>query len=80
MPPGQKAHSSADTCLVTHIDHFQWIDMIYVSPSLKELLLRSSLVAQWYRVHLLMQERGVRSLIWEDPTGHRVTKPVHHNY
>ena len=63
MPPRQKAHSSADTRLVTHIDHFQWIDMIYVSPSLKELLLRSSLVAQWYRIHLLMQETQVRSLI-----------------
>ena len=27
MPPGQKAHSSTDTRLVTHIDHFQWIDL-----------------------------------------------------
>ena len=26
----------------THIDHFQWIDIIYISPSFKELLLTSS--------------------------------------
>ena len=27
-----------------------------------------------------MQETQVRSLVWEDPTCHRATKPMHHNY
>ena len=27
-----------------------------------------------------MQGTRVRSLVWEDPTWHRATKPVHHNY
>ena len=27
-----------------------------------------------------MQGTRVRALIWEDPTCHRPTKPVHHNY
>ena len=29
---------------------------------------------------LPMQETQVRSLIWEDPTCHGPTKPVHHNF
>ena len=27
-----------------------------------------------------MQETQVQSLVWEDPTCHGATKPVHHNY
>ena len=27
-----------------------------------------------------MQETRVWPLVWEDPTCHRATKPVHHNY
>ena len=27
-----------------------------------------------------MQETRVRALVWEDPTCHGATKPVHHNY
>ena len=27
-----------------------------------------------------MQETQVRPLVWEDPTCHRATKPMHHNY
>ena len=39
-----------------------------------------SLVAEWLRVHLPMQGTWVRALVWEDPTHHGATKPVHHNY
>ena len=40
----------------------------------------ASLVAWWWRVHLTMQETWVWSLIQEDPTYHRATKPVHCKY
>ena len=40
----------------------------------------ASLVAQWSRICLTMQETRVRSLIGEDPTCHEATKPVRHNY
>ena len=40
----------------------------------------TSLVAQWLRIHLLMQGTRVQSLIWEDPTCCEATKPMHHNY
>ena len=38
------------------------------------------LVAQWLRIHLPMQGSQVPSLLPEDPTCCRATKPVHHNY
>ena len=40
----------------------------------------ASLVAQWLRICLPMQWTRVRALVWEDPTYHGATKPVHHNY
>ena len=40
----------------------------------------ASVEVQWLRFCLSMEETRVQSLVWEDPTGHRVTKPVHHNY
>ena len=40
----------------------------------------ASLVAQWLRIHLPMQETWVRALVQEDPTCRGATKPVHHNY
>ena len=40
----------------------------------------TSLVAQWLRICLPMQGTRVRSLVWEDPTCCRATKPVRHNY
>ena len=39
----------------------------------------TSLVVQWLRIHLAMQETGVWFLVWEDPTCHGTTKPMHHN-
>ena len=40
----------------------------------------ASLVVQWLRIHLPMQETWVRALVLEDPTCRRATKPVCHNY
>ena len=39
-----------------------------------------SLVMQWFRIRLPMQETWVRSLVREDPTCRGATKPVRHNY
>ena len=39
----------------------------------------ASLVAQWLRICLLMQETRVRALVWEDPTGHGAAGPVSHS-
>ena len=41
---------------------------------------RTSLVAQWLRIHLPMQGTRVRALVREDPTGPGATKPMRHNY
>ena len=40
----------------------------------------TSLVAQCLRIRLPMQGSGVRTLVREDPTCRRATKPVRHNY
>ena len=42
----------------------------------------TSLVAQWLKICLLMQESQVRALVLvrEDPTGRGATKPASHNY
>ena len=40
----------------------------------------ASLVAQWLRIRLPMQGTQVQSLVGEDPTCHRATKPMCHNY
>ena len=42
--------------------------------------MRASLVAQWLRIRLPMQETRVQALVWEDPTCHGATKPMRHNY
>ena len=41
---------------------------------------RVSLVAQWQRICLPLQETWVLSLIWEDPTCHGAVKPKSHKY
>ena len=48
--------------------------------SYKKPHVRASLVAQWRRIRLPMQETRVQSLIQQDPVGHRETKLAHHNY
>ena len=40
----------------------------------------ASLVAQWLRIYLPMQETRVRALVREDPTCRGAAKPVRHNY
>ena len=40
---------------------------------------RPSLKAQWWRIHLPIQETQVQSLIWEHPTCCGTSKPMHHN-
>ena len=40
----------------------------------------ASLVVQWLRIRLPMQEPRVRALVWEDPTCRGATKPLSHNY
>ena len=44
-----------------------------------KVLVVTSLVVLWLRIHLPVQGTQVRSLVWEDPTCHRATKPVHHS-
>ena len=42
--------------------------------------LGTSLVAQWFRIHLPMQGTWVQALVREDPTCLGATKPLRHNY
>ena len=51
----------------------------FSSPSSEDSW-RVSLVVQWSRIHLTLQETRAQSLVWEDPTCCRATKPVHHTY
>ena len=48
--------------------------------SYSKVILWASLVAQWLGIRLPMEGTWVRALVWEDPTCHGATKPVHHNY
>ena len=41
---------------------------------------RASLVVQWLGLHLPIQGTQIPSLVQEDPTGHRTTKLMCHNY
>ena len=52
---------------------------MYVTGDIK-INKRASLVAQWLRIRLPMQETQVRSLVQEDPTCRGATKPVCRNY
>ena len=59
-----------------------WEECISTEPRLpsKEWHSRASLMAQWLRIRLPMQETWVRALVWEDPTCRGATRPVSHNY
>ena len=48
--------------------------------NIQESINGTSLVVQWLRIRLPMQGIGVPSLVWEDPTCRRATKPMCHNY
>ena len=41
---------------------------------------RTSLVVQWLRIHLSMERRWVRYLVWENPTFHEAAKSAHRDY
>ena len=51
----------------------------YIRKKKKEIH-GASLVAQWLRIRLPMQETRVQALVWENLTCLRATKPVCHNY
>ena len=51
-----------------------------IETVIKNLPTGTSLVAQWIRICLPMQGTWVQSLVWEDPTCRRATKPMRHNY
>ena len=46
----------------------------------KETDIGASLVIQWQRIHLPLQEIWVQSVIWDDPIGLGATKLMHHDY
>ena len=48
----------------------------FLRHSLNKYLLKTSLVVQWWRIHLPMQGTWVWPLVWEDPTCHGATKPM----
>ena len=58
------------------IGRIPWLHYIFF----RNITLRTSLVAQWLRIHLPMQGTWVRALGREDPTCRGATKPVCHNY
>ena len=67
------------TCLWSPISYHSDIHGVEFFTSLKTED-RASLVAQWLRFCLPMQETWVRAVVWEDPTCCGTVKPVHHNY
>ena len=48
--------------------------------AVKNNAMGTSLMVQWLRIHLQMQETQVQSLVWEYPTCFRATKPMNQNY
>ena len=66
---------------------YQWLDfnvirtvVVVVTRHYKSRVIGTSLVAQWLRIYLPIQGTRVRSLVRENPTCCRATKPVCHNY
>ena len=66
--------------VATYIPNFTYMNLY----SLYSLSLRrspgASLMAQWKRICLPLQETGVRSLVREDLIWRGATKPMHHNF
>ena len=61
------------------MDIWQHVEALSV-VTIKKALLRASLVAQWQRTRLPVQETQVPSLVWEDPTCHGAMKSVRPSY
>ena len=71
---------------------YNWITLLYSRNSHKIVSqlyfnkinlwkkFRASLMVQWLWMHLPIQWTWVWSLVQEDPTCCRATKPMHHNY
>ena len=66
----------AGKLIYIYIFHFIYNIYIY---NLKGQL-RISLVVQWLRIYLPTQETELQSLVQEEPTCHKATKPASHNY
>ena len=78
MKCGRALAGSQDTGPVTLPDSLPvtlWLDSLF-----SKVILGTSLVVQWLRIHLPMQGTRVRSLVGEDPTLCGATKPMRHNY
>ena len=80
-------HTYMYVCIHVLILYLKMIYLFYIilyrhifTYPFKILKSRSSLVVQWLRICFLMQETQVRSLVWEDSTCHRATKPPCCNY
>ena len=58
----------------------RWVSVGEVGKQAKDSRTGTSLVVQWLRICLPVQGTWVQALVWEDPTCHRATKSVHHNY
>ena len=52
----------------------------YICKSCFKIINRTSMVAQWLRIHLPKQGTWVQSLVREDSTCHGAIKPVCHSY
>ena len=57
-----------------------WLKQLSSSSSSSKNYIEISLMVQWFTIRLLMEGIWVRSLIKEDSTCCRATKPVCHNY
>ena len=62
------------------INFTRFMGLLHYIQSLLNQGYRTSLVAQWLGIRLPMQGTQVWSLVQEDPTCRRATKPVHQNY
>ena len=74
-------HPPCESSFFIEILHIHWnfshlLDSLFIN----ELVIRSSLVAQWLGICLPVQGARVRALVREDPTCRGATKPVRHDY
>ena len=63
-------------------NHFHqfWFSHYFLLQKYTKTYFQESLVPQWYRICLPVQEMRVQFLIQENPTCHGAAKPLHHNY